>query len=301
MGVSLIKHFRGIMKLVKTLLPFLFMVSGASAQSTVGVLGTPPDGSTVSGVSVISGYHCTSKNIEVFIDGVSFGKAGAGTPMLGTLGVCGRTDTAYSFLYNFSNLPNGPHSITVKADGVPFATNTFTTVKSGGEQFLTGASKEITVPDFPLPGQAANLQWVQSYQNFLVTGIGDTAGDLSSLNGTYPQNASISVSGSSCSSYNFLTGNTQFLITAGSLVDTPNTTVLYATHSAFTDLCLYVLNAVSGNSATGYSLNGNVVCAASGISAPISATGIKKADDGLSLVGTVSTLYPGCTHTATLY
>jgi len=291
--------------LVKLLFAGMMLASSVGAFATgiltVGVLGTPPDGSTASGISVISGYHCTSKNIEVFIDGVSFGKAGAGTQLLGTLGVCGRTDTGYSFLYNFSNLPNGPHSITVKADGVSFATNTFTTVKSGGEQFLTGASKEITVPDFPHPGQAANLQWVQAYQNFLVTGIGDTAGDLSSLNGTYIQDVSISVSGSDCSSYNFITGNTQFLITAGSLVDTPNTTILYATNSLSTDLCLYVLDAVSGNSATGYSLNGNVVCSASGISVPISATGIKKADDGLSLVGTVTTLYPGCTHTATLY
>lgn len=289
------------MKAANYFLPLFLVVTGASAQSTVGVLGTPPNGSTVSGVSVISGYHCTSKNIDVFIDGVPFGKAGAGTQLLGTLGVCGRTDTGYSFLYNFSNLANGPHSITVTADGVPFATNTFTTVKSGGEQFLTGASKDIKVPDFPLPGQAANLQWVQSYQNFLVTGIGDTAGDLSSLNGSYAQSTSTTVSGSSCSLYNFATGNQEFVLLAASVPDIPSFTLVSVWPLTSNDACLYTLSAVSGNSATGYTLTGNVGCVGAGETASVNATGIKKADDGLSFVGTVTAYYPGCTQTVTLY
>jgi len=278
------------------------MVSGASAQSfTVGVLGTPPNGSTVSGVSVISGYHCTSKNIEVFIDGVSFGKAGAGTQVLGTQGVCGRTDTGYSFLYNFSNLANGQHTISVTADGAHLATNTVTTVKSGGEQFLTGASKQTKIPDFPLAGQAATLEWVQSYQNFMVTGIGDTANDLSGLNGTYSQIVSISVGGSGCSSYGFVTGDQQFIITAGASVANPNVAAIYATPNTFTDMCLYALTRYSGNSATGYDLNGSVGCVASATEAPVVATGIKKAADGQRLLGTVTTTFPGCTHTVTLY
>jgi hypothetical protein len=289
------------MKLIKTLIPFLFMVSGVSAQSAIGVLGTPANGSTVSGVSTISGYHCTSKNIEVFIDGVSFGKAGSGTQLLGTQGVCGRTDTGYSLLYNFSNLADGQHTIAVTADGAPFGTNTVTTVKSGGVQWLTGASKEIKVPDFPLPGQAANLQWVQSYQNFLVTGIGDTAGDLSSLNGTYTQNASISVSGSSCYLYNFLTGNQELLVTAGAGVAEPSVIAIYVFPDTFTDMCLFALTTYSGNSATGYNLNGTVGCAASETMASVVATGIRKAEDGQGLLGTVTSYYPGCTHTSTLY
>jgi len=159
------------MKLKAIVVPLLLMVSGASAQSTVGVLGTPPDGSTVSGVSTISGYHCTSKNIEVFIDGVSYGKAGAGTQLLGTQDVCGRTDTGYSLLYNFSNLDNGQHTVSVTADGVPLATNTVTTFKSGGEQWLTGVSKQTKVQDFPIQARQQPLSGFSHSRTFWLPGL----------------------------------------------------------------------------------------------------------------------------------
>lgn len=136
----------------------------------IGYLGTPVADTTVSGVGVISGYHCTSKDIDVYVDGVWAGKAGAGTRLLGTQGVCGRTDTGYSILYNFNNLANGLHVITVSADGIPQDAHAFTTVKSGGIPWLTGASRIVTVPDFPTPGTTSVIQWVQSYQNFLITG-----------------------------------------------------------------------------------------------------------------------------------
>ncbi len=281
--------------------PLLLLANVASAQSTVGVLGTPPDGSTISGVSTISGYHCTSKNIEVFIDGVSYGPAGAGTQLLGTQQVCGHTDTGYSFLYNFSNLENGQHTISVTADGVPFGTNTITTVKSGGEQWLTGVSKQTKVMDFPHPGQAATLEWVQSFQNFLVTGIGDTANDLSGLNGTYVQPVTISVSGSSCYQYNFLTGNWQFILTAGALASDSSSTFVYAVPATATDFCFYALQTSSGSSGTGYNLTGTGVCAVSAVQVPVTATGVKKSADGQRLLGTFTSTYPGCTQTAVLY
>jgi len=278
------------------------MVSGVSAQSTVGVLGTPSNGSTVSGVSVISGYHCTSKDIEVFIDGVSYGKAGAGTQILGTQSVCGRTDTGYSFLYNFSNLANGQHTVSVMANGIPFATNTITTVKSGGEQFLTGASKRLTIPDFPHAGQAANVEWVQSYQNFMITGIGNTANDMSNLNGSFGQHASISLSGSSCSAYGFLTGNIQTVVSAAASLANPNVIALYLVPDTYTDICLLVMNRISGDSGTGYGLNGSGQCDSTNWAIfQVSAKNVKKAADGKRLLGTVTSFFPGCTHTAVLY
>lgn len=138
---------------------------------TGGVLGTPGEGLTISGVGVISGYHCTSKNIEVFIDGVSLGKAGAGTTLLGTQGICGRTDTGYSLLYAFNNLANGQHRISVTADGVPFDSHTVTTFRSGGVPWLSGVSRSVSVPGFPHAGRTARLQWIESYQNFLITDV----------------------------------------------------------------------------------------------------------------------------------
>ena len=289
------------MKLQKLLFLFLFfMAGGVSAQATVGALGTPPNGSTVSGISAVSGYHCTSKNIDVFIDGVFYSKAGAGT-QINTASVCnGRTDTGFSYLYNFSNLPNGQHTVTVTADGIPFGTNTVTTVKSGGEQFLTGMSKKTKLPDFPHAGQASTLEWVQSYQNFLVTGIGDTANDLSSLSGNYVQSALISANGSSCSSYGFPTGNQTIVITVGASVATPSFAAIYVVPTAATGLCSYALATSAGNSATGYDLNGSAGCSYATTVATAAATGIKKAADGMSLLGTVISNFPGCTQTVVL-
>lgn len=143
----------------------------APPVATVGVLGTPAEGSVVSGVGVISGYHCTSKNIEVYIDGVPIGKAGAGTTLMGTQGVCGRTDTGYSLLYNFNNLTNGQHTIAVYADGSLLETNTVTTFQSGGTAWLSGASRTQLVADFPQTGRQTTLSWTESYQNFLVTAL----------------------------------------------------------------------------------------------------------------------------------
>lgn len=202
------------MNRVLLLMAALFAILPPSAGA-VGVLGTPVDGSTVSGVSVISGYHCSSKNIEVFIDGVSIGPAGAGTRLLGTMGVCGHTDTGYGLLYNFNNLSNGEHMVSVSADGELFDSHAVTTVKSSGNVlWRTGVSKTITVADFPEPGQVSTLQWVQSYQNFLITRISDggvrtTAEGLWS--GTVSTDAQVTVT-----SFVLENGETYGLYTVGS-------------------------------------------------------------------------------------
>jgi len=152
-------------------LPAASLPAPVQVAANVGALGTPVAGSTVSGVGVISGYHCTSHNVRVYIDGADIGRAGAGTTLLGTQGVCGHTDTGYSLLYNFNNLADGQHTVTVYADGILLGSNSFNSVRSGGTPWLSGLSRTFTVADFPQAGQTATLEWVQSYQNFLITGI----------------------------------------------------------------------------------------------------------------------------------
>ena len=39
-------------------------------------------------------------------------------------------------------------------------------------EFLTGESKRITVPDFPLPGRSTVLVWQESLQNFAIESAG---------------------------------------------------------------------------------------------------------------------------------
>ena len=137
--------------------------------AATGTLENPQPGGLEAGIAVISGWHCTSRNIEVRIDGVSLGLAGAGTSRGDTMSVCGRTDTGFSLLYNYNLLQGGTHTVDAYADGVLFGSATFQVGYLGAE-FLTGLSASHTVPNFPGPKRGTRVQWEQSKQNFVVTG-----------------------------------------------------------------------------------------------------------------------------------
>ena len=122
-----------VMKPRNYLYPLFLVATGASAQSTVGVLGTPRMGALFLG---LASFLATTARRRTSTYSLMVFRSAKREPeqVLGTLGM--RTHR-YGVLVplHFSNLANGPHTITVTADGVPFATNTFTTVKVGGEQF----------------------------------------------------------------------------------------------------------------------------------------------------------------------
>jgi len=126
---------------------------------------------TESGIGVISGWHCTATRIDIVIDGLSVGKAGSGTSRNDTTGICGRSDSGYSLLYNYNILSPGSHTISAYADGEVFETRQFNTVQSGGEEYLRGISKTATISDFPSLGRIVILQWSQAKQSFVITGI----------------------------------------------------------------------------------------------------------------------------------
>ena len=242
-----------------------------AADSQVGVLGTPAEGSTVSGVGVISGYHCSSKNIEIFVDGQSLGPAGAGTRLLGTQSVCGRTDTGYSLLYAFNNLSNGEHVITAYADGVPFDSHTVTTFQSGGKPWLSGASRTVTVTDFPQAGLNSTLKWVESYQNFVITGISQgTTVDMSSLAGFHYQQMSSDPSGAACAALG-LTSGTGFVTTSVTIVQQAMTMITVTPYES----CNGSLNYVSGNATSGFDLAGTISCV-SGLSGTVTAHTLRR-------------------------
>jgi hypothetical protein len=155
----------------------------ASAQVTaLGTLENPQPGGQESGIAAITGWHCTSRNIELRIDGVSMGAAGTGTLRADTQAVCGRSDTGFSLLYNYSLLEGGTHKIDAYADGQLFGSATLTVGYLGGE-FLTGLAASHQVPDFPAPGQKTRLVWSQSKQNFVISGTDSMTGGA--LPGTY--------------------------------------------------------------------------------------------------------------------
>ena len=158
---------RALSLLVAALALSMFSTSVAA----LGALENPQPGGIETGIGAITGWHCTSKNIEVRVDGVSIGFAGAGTPRGDTPGVCGgRTDTGFSLLWNYALMRGGNHRVDVYADGVQFGTAAFEVGYLGGE-FLTGLSSAHRIPDFPVRGQGARVVWQQSKQNFVIAGM----------------------------------------------------------------------------------------------------------------------------------
>lgn len=141
--------------------------AGACAQ---GALENPQDGATESGISAITGWHCTSRNIELRIDGQSQGAPGMGTQRADTAPVCGRTDTGFAYLFNYSLLKGGTHRVDAYADGRLFASATFT-VGYLGSEVVTGKASSHYVPDFPAKGLGTHLAWSQAKQNYVVTGV----------------------------------------------------------------------------------------------------------------------------------
>lgn len=258
-------------------------------------LENPVAGGTESGISVISGWHCTSSNISVEIDGVGLGKAGGGTLRTDTVSVCGQAETGYSRSFNYNKLTPGSHSISVYADGQLLETRQFNTVQSGGAEFVTGLSKTVTIFDFPSSGKTATLQWSQAKQSFVVTEIsegGSGVADMSSLYGSYTQVINVSAFGSSCSIYGASSGSTTetfYVTTSG------NTTRIMAYTS--TSACDFNLTYVSGNSTSGFNLSGSGLCS-SGLPASVSISNLIK--DNNQLHGTITQSLPGCTQVLSL-
>lgn len=150
----------------------------AAAQ---GYLENPVAGSTESGISIVSGWHCTAKEITVFIDGVALGKSGVGSIRNDTAAICGHVNTGFSLLYNYNKPEQGSHEIAVYADGQLLEKRTFNTVRSGGIPFLEGKSAVATIPNFPERGKSTSIQWSQAKQSFVVVGSTDSA----TLDGSY--------------------------------------------------------------------------------------------------------------------
>jgi hypothetical protein len=271
------------------------MAAIPSLSFAQGSLENPVAGSTESGIGVISGWHCTASDITVTMDGASLGKAGSGTGRGDTAGICGRVDTGYSLLFNYNDLIPGSHSISAYADGQLLETRQFNTVQSGGSAFVTGISKTAPVSDFPSSGRTATLQWSQAKQAFVVTGIteigggGNSAVDLSSLQGSYSITLNNSVSGSSCASL----GETNGTDTVPANVTTSGNNVTIIT-GAGTDSCTSNLAYVSGNSTSGFNLSGAILCGSE--SGNLIATGFKKINNQLHGIFTVSWL--GCISTS---
>jgi hypothetical protein len=140
----------------------------AGGVHATGNLENPRSGATESGIAAITGWHCTARAIELRMDGAVLGNAGTGTPRADTASVCGRSDTGFSYLYNYALLKGGTHRVDAYADGVLFASATFN-VGYLGREFLTGLASSHFIADFPSKGIGAHVMWSEPKQNYVVT------------------------------------------------------------------------------------------------------------------------------------
>ena len=133
-----------------------------------GVLELPE--ANESGISLIAGWHCNAKVIEIQVDDGPMIKAGSGTLRPDTQGVCGRSDTGFGLTYNYNVHSPGMHAVKAYADGVPFAERRVWTYNYGVE-YLRAPLAGCAVRDFPTLGITTGLLWSEAKQNFSITSI----------------------------------------------------------------------------------------------------------------------------------
>ena len=132
-------------------------------------LGIPGDGTKLSGIGVISGWKCEAEGDLTIV----FNDDGKHVPLLyGTerpdvlnAGACDSADVGFVAIWNWGDLDDGEHTAVAYDNGVKFAESTFT-VTTPGAGFLRGASKQVTVDDFPNPGDTTVLEWNEGTQHF---------------------------------------------------------------------------------------------------------------------------------------
>lgn len=137
-----------------------------SGAAPLGVLESPRQGGTGSGIITIFGWVCSATQVELRIDGSPI-LAVYGSSREDTRSTCGDADNGFSLLFNLNILGDGLHTIVAYADGVEFARATFT-VATLGQEFLTGASGTYVLPNFA--GRNVIVQWQESIQNFGIVG-----------------------------------------------------------------------------------------------------------------------------------
>ena len=136
-------------------------------------LGNPSNNLSYSGVGVVSGWKCEANGSLTarFFD-EDMMPLGDPLPLVyGTertdvleAGACDSANVGFVAIWNWGNLSDGTYTALAYDDDVEFARSTFT-VTTFGTAFLTGASGECRLPDFPMPGETTTFAWNQATQH----------------------------------------------------------------------------------------------------------------------------------------
>ena len=143
-----------------------------------GFLENPRDGSSRSGIGMISGWVCEAERLLIDIrrvrgharSQVALLEAAYGTERVDTAEACGDTDNGFGVLFNWNRLGAGTYEVFAEVDGYRLNDRGATvTVVTLGAEFLRDAAGEYVLEDFPYPGDSVVIAWEESLQNFVIT------------------------------------------------------------------------------------------------------------------------------------
>ena len=148
-----------------------------SAQGYVGNLESPNHGTFVSGLWAIRGWVCAAKGSIEVINSVEVKiykddqlqqvqQAAYGSPRADTMTICDDTNSGFITTVNWGQYGDGLHTVRVFVNGIEFGAPSFT-VTTLGTEFLTGASGEYALADFPQSGDTTTVRWSEAHQNFI--------------------------------------------------------------------------------------------------------------------------------------
>ena len=136
-------------------------------------LENPGDDLSYSGIGVISGWKCEANGSLTarFFD-ADMMPVGNPVPLVygsertdvRDAGACDSADVGFVAIWNWGNLSDGTYTAVAYDNDEEFARSTFT-VTTLGTEFLTGASGECRVPDFPMPGETTTFEWNPNTQH----------------------------------------------------------------------------------------------------------------------------------------
>ncbi len=160
-----------------------------SVQKYLGILESPSPDAFVSGLWGIRGWVCeVDESVKVVSVEVKIYKgdqlqqaqqAAYGVTRGDTINVCGDIDNGFITTVNWGQYGDGLYTVRVFVKGIEFdngievenvieldaASFTVTTL---GTDFLTGASGEYVLADFPQSGNTTTVRWSEAHQNFII-------------------------------------------------------------------------------------------------------------------------------------
>lgn len=128
---------------------------------------TPMQDSLQSGIGIVRGWACDAESVELQFDNLPRQAVAYGDSRTDTIDVCGDEDNGYGFVVGWGNLGLGPHRMRTYIDGVEVADVEFVVVGLD-DPFITGASGQYELDNFPNIGEVSTIEWSEPEQKFII-------------------------------------------------------------------------------------------------------------------------------------